>query len=430
MIKSKEKLALLGGPKSFDEEILRYNTIGKEEIKAATKVIKTGNLSQFLGEYDQDFFGGPKVKEFEENCARYFGVEHAITVNSWSSGLTAAVGAIGIEPGDEVIVPTFTMTATATAVLHWNAIPVFADIETDTFNIDPNSILKNLTKYTKAIISVDMLGHSANMDPILDIAKKNKLKVISDTAQAIGSYYKGKYSGTLADIGGYSLNYHKLIHTGEGGILVTNDDDLALRLKLIRNHAEAVVNGFDIKNLTNMVGYNFRMGEIEAAIGIEQLKKLDDFVEEKRKWANFLIKELHGLPGLRLPITLPNCSHCFYAFPMLIDPNITKVSKKIIYKALLAEGVPALASNFKTLSSLPIYQNKIAYGSKGYPWTNLNYKGKVSYNKGITPIAEKIFDENFLNLGLSLYKFDQNKLKKIVKAFNKVWENLDKLKLV
>ena len=244
------QLALLGGPATITQSFKHYNPIGVEEVQAAKAVIESGVLSQFIGAWHPDFLGGPKVKEFEALCAQHFGVKHAITVNSWTSGLIAAVGAIGIQPGDEVIVPPWTMCASATAILHWNAIPVFADIDPHTFCISPASIEANITPYTKAIMAVDIFGQSADMDAIMAIAKRHGLRVISDTAQAPGALYKGQFAGTLADVGGFSLNYHKHIHTGEGGILITNDDEIAQRLQLIRNHAEAVVEGMGVTNLT------------------------------------------------------------------------------------------------------------------------------------------------------------------------------------
>ena len=273
----------VGWPQNHPNAFKRYNPIGAEEVEAAKQVIESGVLSQFLGAWHEDFYGGPKVREFERQCAEYFGVKHAVTVNSWTSGLVAAVGAIGIEPGDEVIVTPWTMSATATAILHWNAIPVFADIDPETFNLDPKSVEANITPYTKAIMVADIFGQSADMDALMAIAAKHGLKVISDTAQAPGALYKGKYAGTLADVGGYSLNYHKHIHTGEGGILVTDNDEIAERLQLIRNHAEVVVGDKGVTNLSNMIGHNFRLGEIECAIGIEQLKKLNRFVQSRQR---------------------------------------------------------------------------------------------------------------------------------------------------
>jgi dTDP-4-amino-4,6-dideoxygalactose transaminase len=156
-----QMLAINGGERIIKKPFAKYNSFGSEEVEAAKAVVESGVLSKFLGEWGADFYGGPKVKEFEKACEKYFKVKHAITVNSWTSGLVTAVGAIGIEPGDEVIVPPWTMCATATSILHWNAIPVFADIDEATFCISPESIEKNISKYTKAIISVDIAGHPA-----------------------------------------------------------------------------------------------------------------------------------------------------------------------------------------------------------------------------------------------------------------------------
>ena len=202
---SKEPLALLGGKKAIPNVFAKYNPIGKEELAAARQVIQSGVLSQFIGAWHEDFYGGPKVREFEKAAADYFRVKHAVTVNSWTSGLVAAVGAIGIEPGDEVITTPWTMSATAAAILHWNGIPVFADIDEQTFNLDPKSIEKNISPYTRAIIVADIFGQSADMDRIMKLAERHNLKVISDTAQAPGALYKGRYAGTCAHVGGYSL---------------------------------------------------------------------------------------------------------------------------------------------------------------------------------------------------------------------------------
>ncbi|NDH64767.1 MAG: DegT/DnrJ/EryC1/StrS family aminotransferase, partial [Alphaproteobacteria bacterium] len=278
-------LAVHGGPKTITRPFARYNPLGAEEVAAAKAVVESGILSQYYGRWCADFYGGPKVREFERACAAKFGVKRAVTVNSWTSGLVAAVGAIGIEPGDEVITSPWTMCATATAILHWNAIPVFADIEPDTFCLDPRSVEVNITPHTRAILSVDIAGQSADMDALRAIAKKHNLKLISDCAQAPGALYQGKFAGTLADVGGFSLNYHKHIHTGEGGILVTNDDEIAERMCLIRNHAEAVVGDKGVTDLSNMIGHNFRLGEIECAIGIEQLKKLDRQIASRQRAA-------------------------------------------------------------------------------------------------------------------------------------------------
>lgn len=426
--KATELLALLGGPKTIQRSFTRYNPIGAEEVEAAKKVIEGGVLSQFLGCWDPDFYGGPKVQEFERNCEAYFGVKHAVTMNSLTSGLIAAVGAIGIEPGDEVIVSPWTMSATATAVLHWNAIPVFADIEPDTFCLDPRSVEANISPYTRAIIAVDICGHSADIDALRAIARKHGLKLISDTAQAPGALYKGKYAGTVADIGGYSLNYHKHIHTGEGGIMVTDDDALAERMRLIRNHAEAVVGDMGVTDLRNMVGYNFRLGEIESAMGIEQLKKLKKWVATRQRAAERLSHGLQDLKGLRTPVVKPDCTHAYYVYPMVFDADLVGISRARVHEALVAEGVTALATCYQNIHLLPVYQQKIAYGSSGFPWTSDICRREVDYRKGICPVAEELNESSYLALGICMHEFSDQDVALIVEAFRKVWNGLESLR--
>jgi perosamine synthetase len=420
-------LALFGGPKTIQLQFKRYNSFGLEEVNAAKEVIESGVLSQFLGAWHADFYGGPKVQEFESKCAEYFGVKYAVTVNSWTSGLIAAVGALGIEPGDEIIVTPWTMCASATAILHWNAIPVFADIDRDTFNISPKSVEANITPFTKAIIVADIFGQSADIDELMAIAAKHNLKVISDTAQSPGALYKGKYAGTLAHIGGYSLNYHKHIHTGEGGILVTNDYEIAERLKLIRNHAEAVVGDKGVNDITNMIGHNFRLGEIECAIGIEQLKKLSTFVKSKQVLANRLSQGLIDLEGLQTPVVRADRTHVYYIYPLILNIDKLGVSRDQIHKALQAEGV-TLSKRYQNIHLLPLYQQKIAYGTKGFPWNSDICHREVSYDKGICPVAEELNDSNFLGFGMCAYDLSEDDIDLIICAFKKVWNSLEKLK--
>lgn len=423
-----QKLAILGGPKTIEVGFKRYNPIGPEEVEAAKSVVESSVLSQFLGVWHADFYGGPKVQEFERACEKYFGVKHAITVNSWTSGLVAAVGAVGIEPGDEVIVSPWTMCASATAILQWNAIPVFADIESETFCLDPVSVEANITPYTKAIMAVDILGHSANMEALMAIAKKYNLKVISDTAQAPGTYYKGKMTGTLAHVGGYSLNYHKHIHTGEGGILVTDDDEIAERLRLIRNHAEAVVGPKGEKNLVNMIGNNFRLGEIESAIGIEQLKKLEGFIAGRQIAAERLTAGLKDLVGLRTPVVEEDCTHAYYVYPLVLNTKLLGISRSEILKALVGEGIVGLAAGYANIHMLPMYQEKIAYGSKGFPWTSDICHRDVSYAHGICPIAEELHEQSYIGFAMCMHELHDDEVDLMIRAFKKVWSNLESLK--
>jgi len=419
----KNKLAIHSGAKIIKKlHFKKYNTIGKEELKAAREVIKSGVLSDFLGTHSAKFLGGKKVKEFENTCKKYFKKKFVITTNSWTSGLVCAVGALDIEPGDEIIVSPWTMCASATAILHWNAIPIFADINPDTFCIDPDSIKKNISEKTKAILAVDIFGQSCDIKAINKIAKKYKLKVITDSAQAIGSKRGKKLTGTESDIGGFSLNYHKHIHTGEGGILVTDNKNLATRMQLIRNHAEAVVGPMGIKNINNMIGHNFRLGEIESAIGSAQIKKLTNIVKRRQIVAKRLTEGLKNLKGLEVPVISKNNTHVYYMYPLLIKKNIIRKSRKKIFNALISEGIPGLVDSYTNLHLLPMYQKKIAYGKKHFPWS-IGRK-EITYKKGICPNAENIEDNEFIALMLQEFDFSNSDIDKIISAFKKVWSEI------
>jgi len=420
-------LAILGGNKTIKFDFKRYNSIGAEEVNAAKKVIESGVLSQYIGADHEDFYGGPMVKKFEEDIKSYFKVKNAITVNSWTSGLVAAVGALNIEPGDEIIVSPWTMCASATSIIHNNAIPVFADIDPNSYCLDLESVEKNISPRTRAIMSIDIGGRSADIDPLMKLAKKYNLKVISDTAQSPGALYNGKFAGTLTDIGGYSLNYHKHIHTGEGGIIVTNDDDLAERMRLIRNHGEAAVGTRGINKINNIVGHNFRLGEIECAIGIEQLKKLPALIKTRQKAAERLSAGLSELDGLTIPKIDSTYTHVYYMYFMQINFATTGVSRDKIYDALLAEGVKGISKTFANLHLLPMYQNKIAFGTKGFPWSSDIVDREVNYNKGICPVAERLHDISYIGFQMCMFDLSDNEIDLLILAFQKVWLNLNKL---
>lgn len=417
-----EPLACFGGAPVITTPFPRYNPIGPEEVEAVRKVIETGVLSKFLGTWHEDFYGGEKVRQLERAWAGYFGTGHAVSVNSATSGLIAAVGAIGVQPGDEVIVSPWTMCATATAILVWNAIPVFADIEPDTFNLDPAAVEACVTPRTRAIMVPDIFGHPADLDAIMAIARKHNLAVIEDAAQAPGAMYHGHYAGTIADIGVYSLNYHKHIHTGEGGVCVTRSERLAERLQLIRNHAEAVVGGKGCEDLSNMIGFNFRLGEIEAAIALEQLEKLERLANQKDRAGARLSKLLAGLDGLKTPVVKPDCTHVYYVYPFVADPAKTGVSREQLLMALRAEGVPGLGAGYVNVHRLPLYEKRIAYGTRGFPWSGGTYTGNVRYGKGVCPVAEHLHDESYIGLAFCLHNFDDREIDLVAAAFHKVWE--------
>ncbi len=237
---NKQQLALLGGEPCINHQFPDYNSIGHREIESATRVLKSGKLSQFVGSSGEFFFGGNSVKSMESAWSEFFKTGFAVSSNSWTSGLWLAIGALGLEPGSEVIVSSWTMAATATTILHWNLIPVFADIDGASFNLNPVDVESRVTKRTRAIVSPDIFGQSADIESLKIICEKYDLMLVSDTAQSPGAKRNGYLAGTASDIGGFSLNYHKHIHSGEGGVAVTNSPKLAQRMQLLRNHGEVV----------------------------------------------------------------------------------------------------------------------------------------------------------------------------------------------
>lgn len=413
-----------------------YKYIGVEEKAAVNRVLDSGILSRYLGCWHDDFYGGPEVQAFEKEWAQYFGVKYAVAVNSCTSGLIVALGAVGISPGDEVIVSPYTMSASASAPIWYGGIPVFADIEEKYFCLDPASVESRISPHTKAIIVVDIFGQPYDAEKINAIAKKHNLVVIEDCAQAPYAKYNEKFAGTLGDIGVYSLNYHKHIHTGEGGMVVTSDDKLAEKLQLIRNHAEAVVEDKGMKDLVNMVGQNYRLTEIQAAIGREQLKKLKKLFDERVVNCDYLATELSKIDGISSCQVRVGASHSYYQQPMLYDEEKIGISRDIFIEAVKAElsatelregEGPQLGCGYtKPLYLLPLFQNRIAIGSHGYPF-NLAKDRKISYKKGICPVAEKMYERSLFSNELMRPPVSRDDLDDVVRAFKKVWENRKEL---
>lgn len=438
----KQTLAIKGGSPVRTKPFPAYRTIGEEERQAVNRVIDTGVLSKFLGCHHPDFHGGSEIQALEKEWAEYFGVAHAIAVNSATSGLFAAVGAAGIEPGDEVIVSPYTMSASAVAPLVYNAIPVFADIEPDYYCLSPASVEKRITERTRAIIVVDIFGQPYDAEAINAIARKHNLIVIEDCAQAPGARLKDRFAGALGNMGIFSLNYHKHIHTGEGGIIVTDDPVLADKLRLIRNHAEAVTGDWaeerpEIAGFTNMLGFNYRMTELEAAIAREQLKKLDSLLEERIDNVEYLNRELGSIPCIEATPVRPDAKHAFYVQALQFDSETAGVHRDVFIEAVKAElspiekreseGIGLSVGYVRPLYLQPLYQKRMAYGSNGFPWTAEFYKGKVDYSRGICPVTEKMHFERLFYHEMIRPPMTRADLDDVVMAFAKVWERREEL---
>jgi dTDP-4-amino-4,6-dideoxygalactose transaminase len=320
------------------------------------------------------------------------------------------------------------MCATASSILHWGGVPVFADISKDDYCLDIDAVKSKISEKTKAIMSVDIFGCSADMAALNEIATAHNLKIISDTAQSPFATYGSDLAGTLADIGGYSLNCHKHIHTGEGGVVVTNCDKLALKVRLIRNHAEAAIVGSGFESFSNMIGYNFRLGELESAIGREQLKKLSGLVDGRIEIAKALTERLQGLEGLSLPkINIGEAyrKNVYYILPMQLSEQVLKkVSRDRLVDALAAEGVAGLMKGYILVNELPIFQNRQCYGNSEFPWVIDGIRSSVDYGPGICPTAEQLHHQTFMGYEICLHDLTLSDINQIGNAFEKVWAGM------
>jgi len=421
-------LAINGGKPVRTVPFPRYVTIGEEERRAVLGVLETTVLSKFLGKWSPEFYGGPQVISLEEEWARFFGIRHAVSMNSATSCLYSAVGAVGVSPGDEVIVSPFTMSASATAALVYGGVPVFADIDPEIFCITPESIRRLVSRRTRAIIVVDLFGHPADMDGIMEIAGEHGIAVIEDAAQAPGATFRGRFAGTLADIGVFSLNYHKTVHCGEGGMAVTNDPALAGRLQLIRNHAESVVKEKGVTDLVNMVGFNYRMTEIEAAIAREQLKKLPGLLAGRKAAARYLGQGLEGIPAVTTPVERPGVDHGFYVYPIRYDESRTGIPRDRFVDAINAEGIPMGKGYVEPIYLEPMYQHRIAFGRDGFPFTFGRKPGEVNYAPGLCPVAERMYERELMITDVCHAGTTKKDIDDVVAVFTKVLAHSGELK--
>jgi dTDP-4-amino-4,6-dideoxygalactose transaminase len=418
-ISTVSKLAIHGGVPIIKGALPADSTIGEAEFNAVRRVFDRGSLSGFYGSWGDEFLGGVEVKEFEKAWAKQFNVPHAISVNSATSGLYAAMGALGISPGDEVIVPPYTMSASVMAPLIYGAIPVFVDIEPETFCLDIAKVAQAITNRTKAIIAVNLFGHPAKLQELAALARAKGIYLVEDNAQGPLAMEHGQYAGTIGDIGVFSLNYHKHVHTGEGGVCVTFNSELALRLQAIRNHAENIVDPAPILDPVNMIGYNYRMTEMSAAVGISQLANIEMHVSRRQQLAEALSAGLADLEGVAVPVVRPNCRHVYYVWSARLDERTLGVSRDKFSRALAAEGFPHFVGYVRPLYLLPAFQRRIAIGRDGWPFTLTDRK----YEKGMCPVAERMYEHELLCFETCAYSVNDELVEKLIGAFRKVHEN-------
>jgi dTDP-4-amino-4,6-dideoxygalactose transaminase len=319
--------------------------LGAEEIAAVTQVLESGMLTHKSG-------AGKFTQQFEEAFAKFVGAKQAIAVNSGTAALHAALLAFDIKAGDEVIAPPFSFIATTNMVLLNGAKVVFADISQDTYTLDPEKVKEVITPKTRAMIPVHLYGHPTDMEPLCELAQKHDIAIIEDACQAHGSKYRGKHVGTLGDVGTYSLYPSKVITTGEGGILTTNDDLLAERLRQIRTHGE--IRPYEYVQL----GHNYRLPEVQSAIGLAQMDRLPEFLRKRKENAKMLTQELADVKGIQLPIEASWATHNWYLYTIRIP---SPRSRDAVQKALHQVKIGAAVYYEVPLHLTPIYQRLFQY---------------------------------------------------------------------
>lgn len=334
--------------------------VGSEELVEIRNVFKSGYLTQ-----------GPKLLEFENKVANFVGTKYAFATTSATSALHLSLAALGIGPGDEVLVPDFTFPATANVVIQLGAKPVLVDISLDTFTVDVNDLAKKITRRTKAIIPVHVFGLSADMSPILDIAKKYSLFVVEDAACALGTTYYGKPCGSLGNVGCFSFHPRKAITTGEGGMITTDSKKLAGKIKILRNHGGIRKNG---RFTFISAGFNYRMSDIQAAVGVAQMEKINKIITRRRKLATLMGQKLKAIKKVIVPTEPKWGGHVHQSYVIILDKKINR--DKIIQK-LKEKGIETTIGTY-ALHDQPFFKHFLRQSCDSLPNSHKAYKQSLT----------------------------------------------------
>jgi len=343
--------------------------LSDEELKNVINAVKSGWISS-KGEY---------ISKFEREFAKYCGARYGISTSNGTTALHLALKAIGIKNGDEVIVPALTFVATANAVTYCNAKSVFVDSHPEYWCIDPEKIEEKITSKTKAIIPVHLYGHPCDMDPIMDVAEEYDLYVIEDAAEAHGAEYKGKKVGSIGVIGCFSFYGNKIITTGEGGMCITNDEELAEKMNVLKNHGMNP----NKRYWYDVVGFNYRMTNLQGAIGLAQLKKIDEFIEKKRKNARLYNSFLKNVEGITLAPEMSWAKNVYWMYSILIEDGFG-ISRNKLMAELGREGIETRPF-FYSVHQLPPY-----YRNENYPVAQKLSRKGINLPSAVTLREEEI----------------------------------------
>lgn len=400
-----DKLAYLGGKPVIDKPFKSYKWNTWRDGWGVSKIITKGQLSGFLAQPNNSHYGGNWVKVLEELWAKTTSKDHAISFNSWTSGLEASIAALSLEPGSEVIVPSWTMSATIAAIIKNSLKPVFIDISRETFNLDVEKLDEVYSRRTQAVLAVDIFGKPCDADKIRRFCDQNKIAFVVDGAQTpLAQNKTGQKSAEIADICGFSFNRHKHIQTGEGGMAVTSKRDLAEKMRLYRNHFEVTkgIHGDKYSDFLT-VGNNYRLGEMEAFLATKQTLRIDTLVGDRRKFARKLIKELRKFEYLKIQAPREWESHDYYIIGMVYDYKLTRVSRDKYVSALKAEGLKNIVSNYSNLHNIDAFKQ---------------------FARGDMRNTDNLNDDEFIGVYICGSRLSNLELVKTMKVFNKVHRNL------
>jgi len=326
--------------------------ITQAERDAVNAVLNTHNLSL-----------GPKLGEFEQAFTQYTGCKYAVAVNSGTSGLHLCLRAVGVGAGDEVITSPFSFIASANCIIFDEARPLFADVDPDTWNIDPAQVAKAITDKTKAIIPVDVFGQTADMDPILEIARQHNLRVIEDSCEALGAQYKGRKAGTLTDAGVFGFYPNKQITTGEGGMIVTDDESIYKLAASYRNQGRDEHGGW----LGHVrLGYNYRLSDINCALGIAQMQRIDEILANRKQVADWYVSRLNDIQRISMQKILPDCKISWFVMVIRLIDDYTIHDRDRICNQLREKGV-ACSNYFPPIHLQPFYVEEYGYKRGDFP---------------------------------------------------------------
>lgn len=389
-------LSIDGGTKSVINALESYQWVTEETIALVSELLRSQKLSGFLGQNGSQYLGGEWVQLLEQEVRKFGNHKYAVTFNSWTSGLEAIFLALDLPEKSEVIVPTWTMSATISAIVNAGHTPVFADIDSSTFTISSSDVRKKLTNLTSAICAVDLFGKPADLFSLKEIAEEHSLKLITDSAQCPGGRINGVAPSKVANIGGYSLNRHKHIQSGEGGIVVTDDGELAERLQALRNHGEVAAPHVQF-SAKPIYGHNWRLGEVEALIAYQQYLNADRLINDRRMVGKKFIELLKDIDGLLVPSFEDN--HDYYILAMRIHEDY---DRKFIASALQYEGVQTLITNYSGLENIPAF---------------------LPFSNGELVNSSHLNNVSFIGLYLAGHKYSEENLVEISSAFRKVFSD-------